>query len=92
MVAGDHSTRVLTRQHFTLSCVVPALDEERGIQAFLHALHQIAASLTPTVELVVINDGSRDRSLFRTVWFPNGTDGVLVLVLFDGRGGTHSRP
>ncbi len=62
MVAGDQSARVLTRQHFTLSCVVPALDEERGIQAFLHALHQTVASLTPTVELVVINDGSRDRT------------------------------
>src|SRR5688572_2640288 len=36
--------------------------------------------------------GGRRRALFRTIWFPDGTPGVLVLVLFYGCGGTHSGP
>ncbi len=47
---------------FALSCVVPVLNEEAGIASFLRRLHHVLIHITPRVEIVVINDGSTDRS------------------------------
>lgn len=50
-----------------LSIVVPAFNEEAGIQ---NALRKLAATLDPLnyrYELVVVDDGSRDRTFERTV-------------------------
>lgn len=47
---------------FSLSCVVPVLNEEASIASFLRRLHHILIDITPRVEIVVVNDGSTDRS------------------------------
>ncbi len=47
---------------FALSCVVPVLNEDAGIASFLQRLHHILIDITPRVEIVVVNDGSTDRS------------------------------
>lgn len=44
----------------TLSCVVPAYNEAANLPAFLPALHAKLSSLADSVEIVVVNDGSRD--------------------------------
>ncbi len=45
-----------------LSCVVPAFNEAENLAAFLEALHGVLTALTPDVEIIVVNDGSRDTT------------------------------
>ena len=46
---------------FSLSCVVPVLNEGAQIERFLESLHQAIDQLA-NVEIVVVNDGSTDNS------------------------------
>ena len=50
------------RPALRLSCVVPAYNEAGHLAEFLQALHASAKALTPDVEILVINDGSRDTT------------------------------
>ncbi|MBV8247213.1 MAG: glycosyltransferase family 2 protein [Comamonas sp.] len=50
----------LPRAPLSLSCVVPAYNEQANLEGFLRALAQTVQTLTPDFEIVVINDGSRD--------------------------------
>ena len=52
-----------------LSCVVPAYNEADHLAEFLEALHATLIALTPDVEIIVVNDGSRDttREIARTL-------------------------
>jgi glycosyltransferase involved in cell wall biosynthesis len=45
-----------------LSLVFPVFDEEQNIAALLDAAHSIAMKLTPDFEIILVDDGSRDRS------------------------------
>ena len=49
-------------EQYSISCVVPALDESEGITAFLHELHGVLHTLSSQVEIIVVNDGSRDHT------------------------------
>lgn len=51
-----------TRTPFQLSFVVPAFNEAQLIERFLEALSAAALELTPNVQIVVVNDGSRDET------------------------------
>jgi glycosyltransferase involved in cell wall biosynthesis len=48
-------------ERFSLSCVVPVLNEGAQIARFLESLHHIIDQLA-VVEIVVVNDGSTDNS------------------------------
>ncbi len=52
----------LPRAPLRLSCVVPAHNEESNLEAFVRALVQAVAQLTPDFEIIVVNDGSRDAT------------------------------
>ena len=52
----------LPRAPLSLSCVVPAYNEEANLEGFLRALAQTVQALTPDFEIIVINDGSRDAT------------------------------
>jgi glycosyltransferase involved in cell wall biosynthesis len=56
------TTRRPNMQHFRLSCVVPAYNEGELIESFLEQLCAAISSLTPDVEIVVVNDGSTDNT------------------------------
>jgi glycosyltransferase involved in cell wall biosynthesis len=56
----DFGPRVLGAR-FSLSCVVPVLNEGAQIERFLESLHQAIDQLA-SVEIVVVNDGSTDNS------------------------------
>lgn len=45
-----------------ISCIVPAYNEEAGIQAFLLQLHDKLIELKQPFEIVVIDDGSKDET------------------------------
>lgn len=45
-----------------LSLVFPIFDEERNIEPLLSAAREIASRLTPDFEVILVDDGSRDRS------------------------------
>ena len=50
------------RETLRLSCVVPAYNEAGHLAEFLAALHAALTALTPDVEIIVVNDGSRDAT------------------------------
>lgn len=60
----------------TLSIVIPAYNEEDGIDTILRRTHEAAASLTraderlPDVEVLVVDDGSSDRTAERVRAWP----------------------
>jgi glycosyltransferase involved in cell wall biosynthesis len=45
-----------------LSLVFPIFDEEQNIEPLLGTAHEIASRLTPDFEIILVDDGSRDRS------------------------------
>ncbi|MEN9704422.1 MAG: hypothetical protein RLZZ393_301 [Pseudomonadota bacterium] len=47
---------------FRLSCVVPAYNEAALIERFLRELAATTTAITPDVEILVVNDGSRDET------------------------------
>ena len=53
---------MLNRQHLcpTISCVIPAFNEARNLDALIPAILNTLAGLSHRVELIVIDDGSRD--------------------------------
>ena len=46
----------------TISCVVPAFNEARNLGAVVPEILAALASLSPNVELIVVDDGSRDNT------------------------------
>lgn len=48
---------------FCISCVVPVHDEAANLPAFIPALHRQLKALCARVEIIAVNDGSRDDSL-----------------------------
>ncbi len=70
-IAGAHHASVplasteacdALRGPLRLSCVVPAYNEADHLAEFLEALHATLISLTPDVEIIVVNDGSSDTT------------------------------
>lgn len=43
-----------------ISCVIPAYNESANIKRFLHVLHEELCKHSAHVEMIVVNDGSRD--------------------------------
>jgi glycosyltransferase involved in cell wall biosynthesis len=56
----------------TLSAVVPMFNEGRNAAAFLPTLHDQLAALATAVEIVVVNDGSRDDTRDRVLEVADG--------------------
>ena len=52
----------MDKKNFTLSLVVPAYNEEESIQAFIDTIDQELAPLRDQLEIVFVNDGSRDKT------------------------------
>jgi len=64
-----------------ISVVVPAYDEETGIEACLAELREVLAGLERESELIVVNDGSTDRTAERA-----RAAGARVIDLPENRG------
>jgi undecaprenyl-phosphate 4-deoxy-4-formamido-L-arabinose transferase len=50
------------RDGVAVSLVVPAFNEEKGIDALVREAHAVLASIDPRFEIIVVNDGSRDNT------------------------------
>jgi glycosyltransferase involved in cell wall biosynthesis len=50
------------RDALRLSCVVPAYNEAGHLGEFLEALHAALTALTPDIEIIIVNDGSKDAT------------------------------
>ncbi|MGB8325973.1 MAG: glycosyltransferase family 2 protein [Steroidobacteraceae bacterium] len=59
---ADHAGVEIPRGNFSLTCVVPVYNEEPHIRRLLWALHRCISEMTSRVEIIVIDDGSTDRS------------------------------
>lgn len=53
---------LLLQKKLKISCIVPAYNEQAGIQAFLESLTQQLQKLNLDYEILVIDDGSRDHT------------------------------
>jgi polyisoprenyl-phosphate glycosyltransferase len=51
-----------TKDNLTLSCVMPAYNEARNLPQVVPAVLQVLRTLADRVELILINDGSRDNT------------------------------
>lgn len=59
--ASDDHVSALA-QALELSVVVPAYNEEENLEAIVAALHRNLGVMTQSYEIVIVNDGSRDRT------------------------------
>jgi len=50
-----------------ISCVIPAFNEAENIGRFLAALHEALLQHSTNIEMIVVNDGSRDDTAARTI-------------------------
>lgn len=48
---------------FSLSCIVPAFNEEASLRNFLHLLRQDLLRYTSQIEIILVDDGSADNTL-----------------------------
>ena len=48
--------------NFSLSIVVPAYNEANHLVDFIHAVQKTALSITNRIEIIIINDGSKDNT------------------------------
>src|SRR5581483_5663073 len=63
MKAGlSHSNGSTGRTTKSLSVVFPAFNEEGNIRAVVEDAYRNLRNLTPVFEIIVVNDGSRDRT------------------------------
>lgn len=67
-----------------LSIVVPAFNEEEGIQKFLAELKNCLKSVEYRLEVIVVNDGSTDKTLERALEF--NWDVVTIVNLISNSG------
>lgn len=61
-VNAEHGRVEGLHDRFSLTCVVPVRNEAGHIARFLVALHRCMHDMTPRTEVVVVDDGSTDRS------------------------------
>jgi glycosyltransferase involved in cell wall biosynthesis len=52
----------MSHADFRLSLIVPVYNEEESIDAFINAIDNELAPLKDQLEIVFVNDGSRDRT------------------------------
>ena len=57
-----HAMTVPTSSIPAISCVMPAFDEARNLGVVVPQVLAALAALSPTVELIVVDDGSRDNT------------------------------
>lgn len=60
MPAAPHGA--LPRPALQLSCVVPAYNEQENLAHFIAALLPVVQALSEAVEIIIVNDGSRDAT------------------------------
>lgn len=52
----------MTSAAYKISCIVPAHNESSHIEAFIAALTQTLSAQSPNIEIIVVNDGSKDNT------------------------------
>jgi dolichol-phosphate mannosyltransferase len=69
----------VTQSGVALSFVLPAFDEEDSIEATLGKLDEVVRSNKLPYEIIVVNDGSKDRTLARAVKYASKNGHVKVV-------------
>lgn len=70
----------LKNKEVFITCVVPVYNEEALILTFIKNLRQVLGELSKRYEIIIVDDGSRDRTLEKVRYLPK-EDGVKVLGL-----------
>src|SRR3990167_8729174 len=61
--ANSSRQEVVQNKHIYISCVVPVYNEATLIGSFVTQLHQTLTTLTDHLEIIVVDDGSRDATV-----------------------------
>ena len=69
----------MTELEVALSFVIPAYNEEDSIEAALGTLDKVVKGKKLSYEIIVVNDGSKDRTLPRAVRYAGGNGHVRVV-------------
>ena len=77
----DHTTPTAIRSDPTLSIVVPVYNEEASLVHFIDAAIAALPVLPPNLELIFVDDGSRDGSLKKLVEFSAQHPWIIVVEL-----------
>lgn len=62
MLSKERQTK-LNEKNLFISCIVPVYNEEAVIKKFIEKLHSILREISNYFEIIVIDDGSRDKTL-----------------------------
>ena len=79
-----------TSKNEGLSIIVPFLNEEEGIELFCTTLDEYALNLSFPIELVFVDDGSKDRSVEILSSYSFKNIGKAQLVQFSRNFGSHA--
>lgn len=70
--------QALATKAVRISCVIPVYNEQDGIAAFIQKLAETMSGISNHVELIVVDDGSRDQSVARIQALPKNYNVKLL--------------
>ncbi len=68
---GEIRHQALRDKSVYISCIVPVYNEEAVVEAFFKQLHTTLSTLTNRFEILIIDDGSRDRTVEKLLSLPS---------------------
>jgi glycosyltransferase involved in cell wall biosynthesis len=69
-MSSDNRQQAIQNKSVFISCVVPVFNEEANVESFFQKLQECLTSLTNRFEIVVVDDGSRDRTIEKILSLP----------------------
>lgn len=64
-MSPEQRVAALQKKTVYISCVLPVFNEEAVIDAFVYELHAALLTLSERFEIIIVDDGSRDQTLYK---------------------------
>lgn len=70
-MSSHHRASALKNKEIFISCVIPVFNEEAVVEAFISELQQVLQNLSNKFEIILVDDGSHDKTLEKICQLPN---------------------